>query len=122
MPERAAMRQEHGLVLVLTNLPPEHTARVARALIQERLVACVNALPIQSIYPWQGEVVEEPETTLLLKTTQPTLTALLARLTELHPYSVPEILTFSPQQALALYADWAHQVLSSEAPSPQEPE
>ena len=56
------------MLVVLVTVPPAQAAELARAIVQHRLAACVNTLPSQSAYRWEGEVVEEPETLLLIKT------------------------------------------------------
>lgn len=80
--------------LVLTTLGADTDASVlARALVEERLAACVNVLPpMRSFYRWKGAVEDEREQQLLIKTTPEALEALTARLLELHPYETPELL------------------------------
>jgi periplasmic divalent cation tolerance protein len=113
----AEMREDHTLRVIVSNVPQEDASRIARALVHERLAACVNMLPgLQSVYIWEGEVVEEQETCLLIKTTQDIHLASIARLIELHPYSTPEVLVCTPQAVHALYADWATQVTSPSLP------
>ncbi|WP_242053777.1 divalent cation tolerance protein CutA [Nostoc parmelioides] len=51
--------------IALTNLPPEHGERIARLLVEEHIVDCVNLYPVHSIYSWKGEVCSEAEVTLL---------------------------------------------------------
>ena len=64
--------------------------RIARAAVDERLAACANLLgPIRSIYRWQGEVCDEPEVALILKTTAARSNELTARIRELHSYDGP---------------------------------
>jgi periplasmic divalent cation tolerance protein len=94
--------------LVLSNLPPADADRIASALVEERLAACVNLLPVTSVYRWKGEVCREPETTALIKVAEEGLDALKARLLELHPYELPEILALPIDAAasLAAYVQW----------------
>jgi periplasmic divalent cation tolerance protein len=81
-------------VLVLTTLPAGHdAAALARTLLEERLVACVNVLPaMRSVYRWKGAVEEEDERQVLMKTRRERVPALRIRLRALHPYEVPEFL------------------------------
>lgn len=93
--------------LVLCNCPPEHADRLARALIERRLAACVNALPgVVSTYRWKGEVCVEGETTLLIKTRSDRLEELTEVLVELHPYDVPEVIALPILEGHQPYLDW----------------
>ena len=80
--------------LVISTAPPDRAAELARQLVQERLAACVNILPgARSIYRWQGEICDDREAVLLLKTEAARVAELTARLAELHPYDVPEVVS-----------------------------
>ncbi len=98
----------HAFVLILTTMPPgESAVGLARALVDERLAACVNLLPpMQSVYRWQGEIHQETEHQLLIKTTRESLPALTKRLAELHPYDVPECLVLPIDSASEAYGAW----------------
>jgi len=93
--------------LVLSTCPDADTAaRLARALVDERLAACVSALPgAVSTYRWQGQVEQSSEVQLLIKTSGERLDALTARLAELHPYELPEILAVEAG-GLPAYLAW----------------
>ncbi len=79
--------------VVLCNCPPDHAARIAQAVIEERLAACVNVLPaVESFYEWEGRVERDAESTLLIKTTAAGVPALTARIVALHPYELPEVI------------------------------
>lgn len=95
-------------LLVLNTCPDEATAaRLARALVEERLAACVNRLPLTaSTYRWQGQVVEEAEVLLLIKTASDRYPALAKRLQALHPYQVPEIIALPLCDGLPAYLQW----------------
>jgi periplasmic divalent cation tolerance protein len=94
--------------IVLSNLPPDHADRIASTLVEERLAACVNLLPVTSIYRWKGETCRDSEVTALIKVGEDAVEALKARLKELHPYELPEILAVPIDEAgsLAAYVDW----------------
>jgi len=71
----------------------EEATKIARALVEERLAACVNMLDgCRSVYRWKGEVVDEAEVVLLAKTTSDQFRRLEKRVRELHTYEVPEII------------------------------
>lgn len=98
---------EPGLVLLSTAPSADEAARLARALVEERLAACVNIVPgARSIYRWQGEVCDEPEHLLVIKTTPPRREALVARLLELHPYECPEAIALPIVAGAPGYLSW----------------
>lgn len=81
--------------------------RIGRALVEERLAACINILaPVRSIYRWQGSVETAAEVAAILKTSDRRVDELVARLAELHSYEVPCIVTWPIDKILASYADW----------------
>ncbi|MFJ5380758.1 divalent-cation tolerance protein CutA, partial [Cupriavidus sp. CER94] len=82
--------------MAMTNLPDEASAaRVARAVLEARVAACVNRLaPCQSEYWWQGKLEQAQEWPLLIKTTQGQYAALEAVIRAEHPYDVPELIAW----------------------------
>jgi len=96
------------VLIVLTNCPDEATAeRIRRELVETRLAACINQLgAVRSTYRWQGAVEEATEIPLLIKTTRESYPALEARLHQLHPYSVPEIVAIPVDCGGADYLAW----------------
>lgn len=94
--------------LVITNCPDEETAnRIALAVVEAKLAACVNILPrVQSIYRWQGAVESAVEVPLLIKTTAAAYPALEAAIRESHPYDVPEIIALPITAGLPAYLNW----------------
>ena len=85
---------------------------MARALVEERLAACVQMVPgTQSVYQWKGVVEESVETLLLIKTGPEQLAALQARLHELHNYETPEFLVVEIAGGSDRYLDWLHTCL-----------
>jgi periplasmic divalent cation tolerance protein len=96
--------------LVLTTLGADaDAAALARSLVEERLAACVNILPpMTSVFRWKGAVTEEGEQQLIIKTAPDKVTALEARLRQLHPYEVPEFLVLGTSAGSAAYLAWVH--------------
>jgi len=94
--------------IVLTTVAnPEEAERLGRALVEERLAACVTMIPAaQSIYRWQGKIESTTETLLFIKTGTEQLAALEARLHELHSYEVPEFLVLEVDAVSQPYLDW----------------
>jgi periplasmic divalent cation tolerance protein len=98
------------LLVVLCNCPPADSERLARALVEERLAACVNVIPgVKSFYRWKGELCVDDEHTLLIKTPPARLEELKTRLEALHPYEVPEIVALQSTDVLESYLSWAHE-------------
>ena len=101
-------RRPMPVFLILSACPDADTAqRLARILVEERLAACVSLLPGGvSTYRWQGRVEQATEVHLLAKTPADRRDALMARLAELHPYELPEILAVETAAGLPAYLDW----------------
>ena len=95
-------------MIVLTTLGADaDAATFARTLVEERLAACVNLLPeMTSVYRWKGSVEQERERQLVIKTSEGCLAALEIRLTELHPYEVPEFLVVRAGGGSDRYLAW----------------
>jgi periplasmic divalent cation tolerance protein len=96
------------VLVVLTNCPDAASARrIADALVEQRLAACVNELaPVQSVYRWQGAIERATEVPLLIKCTRERYPALEAAIRALHPYSVPEIIAWPLAAGYAPYLRW----------------
>jgi periplasmic divalent cation tolerance protein len=104
------------VLLVLTNMPDAQSAQaMARQLVEQKLVACVNCLPgVRSVYRWQGAVEEAEEITLLMKTTQTRYPELENAIRHIHPYEVPEIIAMPVNAGWKPYLDWvAHETGTS---------
>ena len=94
--------------MVLLTAPDSHTAeRLARALVEERLAACVNTIPgVRSFYRWEGRLEDADELLLVVKTRADRTAALAARVRELHPYALPEVLELAAAGGSAEYLAW----------------
>ena len=101
-------------VIVLTTLPDEADASAfARALVEERLAACVNVLPpMRSTYRWEGRVEEASERQMVMKTERTRLDALRTRVHELHSYDTPEFLVIPVAGGSERYLEWMSQSLN----------
>eukprot|EP00178_Gracilaria_changii_P001284 TRINITY_DN117_c0_g1_i1.p1 TRINITY_DN117_c0_g1~~TRINITY_DN117_c0_g1_i1.p1 ORF type:complete len:162 (-),score=39.33 TRINITY_DN117_c0_g1_i1:446-931(-) len=97
-----------ALVMAISTVPDEKSAdAIAHALVTERIVACVNAVGgVKSTYVWQGKVERDEERLLLMKTRAALVPKLRARLTELHPYDVPELIVHTIVDGSEPYLDW----------------
>jgi periplasmic divalent cation tolerance protein len=96
------------LCTVFTTFPnAEKAAEAAKTLVQERLIACANLIPqVRSIYRWKGELCDESEVLVVMKSMPQRFNELERRLKELHPYEVPEILQLDVQKAHGPYLEW----------------
>ena len=101
-------------VFVYTTCPSLVEAeRIGKALLERRLAACVNILPgMVSVYSWQGAMESSPESLLLIKTERQAYPRLEARLRELHPYVLPEIIALDIERGLPDYLKWISQCLT----------
>lgn len=95
-------------VIALTTLPADaDAAEFGRTLVDERLAACVNLLPVmESIYRWEGKIEFEAERQLIIKTSRDRVSELWDRVRELHPYEVPEFVVISIVDGNEAYLRW----------------
>jgi periplasmic divalent cation tolerance protein len=98
----------HEYVMVLTTLPADADGPgFARMLVDARLAACVNLLAaMESIYRWEGDVEQETERQVVIKTSKDRVAALWDRVRELHPYDVPEFLVLPIVDGNDAYLKW----------------
>lgn len=104
--------------IVLVTAPDEAVARkLARALVDGRLAACVNLVPrVTSIYRWRDAVEEASEVLLVIKTTTERLPEIERTLAEQHPYDVPECIALVPEHVEATYLSWLVEQVRAETP------
>ena len=100
------MSGKDEFLVVYCTAPQEEADALARALVQERLAACVNIAPVRSCYIWEGKLNFDPEALLIIKTTRGRFEALRKRIVELHSYSLPEIIALPVAEAHQPYLDW----------------
>ena len=96
---------------MLTTTPSREEAQsIAKLLIEEKLAACVQLLPIESFYVWQDKTQNEAEILLLIKTRTVLFDAAVARIKQIHSYTVPEIVAMPFAAGLPGYFEWISQV------------
>jgi periplasmic divalent cation tolerance protein len=97
-----------AVLVVFSTFPTaDKAAEVARTLVTEQLAACVNLVgPVRSIYRWKGEISDDSETLAVIKTTAERFDAMKARLVELHPYEVAEVIALPVEAGHAPYLAW----------------
>lgn len=99
------MAGEHASVYV--TCPNRDTARkIARALLERKLVACANLFPIESMYRWEGEIEEGVEVAMFLKTRREKVEEVTRAVAELHPYEVACAVGFELGAGHAPYYQW----------------
>ena len=95
-------------VIVLTTLPADADGPgFGRTLVEERLAACVNVLPaMESVFRWEGQVEQDTERQVVIKTSRERIVALWDRIRELHPYEVPEFIVLPILDGSDAYLRW----------------
>jgi len=104
----AGRSRNPGVIVVLVTCPsPEVGEKIARAVIEDRLAACVNVVPgLASIYRWEGKVCRDAESLLVIKTRRTKFSALSRRVKALHPYLVPEVIALPVEVGSSPYLSW----------------
>lgn len=89
---------------------PAEAQRIGKQMVEEGLAACVNILqPCRSFYRWEGAIESTTEVPALFKTTMDGADALIARISELHSYSVPALAVWPIAKLPAAYGDWVEE-------------
>jgi len=97
---------EFALVLVTTG-SQEEAERMARALVDSRMAACVNIVPgLRSVYRWEGKIWDEGEFLLLIKTRMALFRQVEGKIKQIHSYEVPEIIAIPIIQGSETYLNW----------------
>ena len=114
-PSEKAPTNPSQLLVVVTTLPSLETAQtLARSLLEKKVAACVQlSNSIQSIYRWEGKVCEESEVLLSAKTTANQWPIISSFIQKKHPYDLPEILAFTPEQYSEQYGAWVSSEVNS---------
>ena len=99
-------------VFLVTVPSMEEGEKIAQALIQEELAACVNIIPeIISIYKWKGNVERDEERILIIKTREEKSEKIIHKIEELHSYDTPECIGFEIDKGSGKYLDWIERVV-----------
>jgi periplasmic divalent cation tolerance protein len=99
------------IVILTTCASEEEAVKIARALVEESLAACVNVVsPVRSIYRWEGKIWDEKEWLLIIKTGRERFEQLESKIKSLHSYSVPEIICLPVVEGSFAYLEWLEEM------------
>ncbi|OAT53889.1 divalent-cation tolerance protein CutA [Providencia heimbachae] len=102
----SSISQQPCIILCTTN-SQESAIKISQHLLNNRLAACVSLLPeIISLYLWKGNITQDKEILLLIKTTQENQLALFKAIKDIHPYETPELIRLDPSQVEDNYLQW----------------
>ena len=96
---------DYGIVLT-TVASKERGIAIANSLLAEKLAACINIVPIESLYTWQGAINQDREWQLIIKTRLDLMAEIKAKITSLHDYEVPEIISLPIISGSSSYMQW----------------
>ncbi|HPS94785.1 MAG TPA: divalent-cation tolerance protein CutA [Deltaproteobacteria bacterium] len=103
--------EKNGHCIVLCTCPTDDdTDRLAQGLVEARLAACVQIMPIRSVYTWKGEIHRDEERLLLIKARTALYPLIEDFITRNHPYEVPEIVRVPVEDGLEKYLNWIDSV------------
>lgn len=107
------IQEFYSIYITTPNLDEART--IGKTLVEERLAACVNFWEgVQSIYHWEGNLIEESECILIAKTNAVNLDELIKRTQELHSYEIPCIVVFPIKTGSDRFLNWIHQEVNNE--------
>lgn len=95
--------------IILCTAPPGGSEKIAKALVEERLAACVNVSQVRSYFYWEGKSCDEPEELMIIKTVMKHVERLKSRIKELHSYELPEIIVVPIAAGDERYLQWIDQ-------------
>lgn len=103
----------HEIVVLVTAASKEEASQIAGQLVEEKLAACANIIPgVRSIFSWRGEICDESEVLLIIKTTRKNLSLLVEMVEEIHSYEVPEIIALPIVGGSEAYLSWLNEEVS----------
>jgi periplasmic divalent cation tolerance protein len=100
---------KNSLILVYVTCPPVDAERVAEILVNDKLAACVNIVPVKSVYNWEGKLNRDDEAMLIIKSKSAVYPDLEAKILAIHPYDVPEIAAVKAEAVQADYLNWVNE-------------
>ncbi|MDD1720154.1 MAG: divalent-cation tolerance protein CutA [Methanoregulaceae archaeon] len=100
------MSGENDIVVLFSTAPPGGAGPIAKSVVEKRLAACVNILPVQSVFRWKGDIQEEAEELMIVKTRKQLVPALTAEVKRLHTYEIPEVIVLPVDGGYPAYLEW----------------
>lgn len=97
------------ICVIYSTVPPARSADLAQRLLEKNLVACVNILPVRSLYRWKGESCDDEEHLLIIKTRKSLADKVICTLKSMHPYEVPEIIALPVIAGHEPYLSWVYE-------------
>ncbi|MBI5958102.1 MAG: divalent-cation tolerance protein CutA [Chloroflexi bacterium] len=94
------------LVVLVTASSSAQARRIARRLLQSKLAACVNMIPVESMFLWKGEIQEEEEVLMVIKTRSEAFDELMNAVKSMHTYDTPEIIAMPVVMGSREYLKW----------------
>jgi periplasmic divalent cation tolerance protein len=99
--------REHYIIVITTTPSKIEAEKIAKTLLEERLIACANIIgPVQSLFWWQGKIDEAQEHLILMKTIKDLFSKLSGKVKALHSYQVPEIIAMPIVEGFKPYLEW----------------
>jgi len=95
-----------GLVIIFSTASESEAPHIAQALVMQQLAACVNILPVTSVYRWQGDLCKDRESLLVIKTVQGSAETVIQEIRRLHSYELPEMLVIPVTGGYPPYLEW----------------
>ena len=115
LPEEEEIAMSEISIVFVTAGSEEEAATIGRTLVEEHLAACANIVPrIRSIYRWKGQIYDEQEFLIIIKTRTSHFRMLQERVKKLHSYEVPEIISLPISNGLPQYLEWVIEEVNSE--------
>ncbi len=102
-----------NIIVYVTVGNMEEATKIARTLVEKALAACVGMIPQTSIYRWKGEIVEDSEVLLIIKTQTGKFARLSEAVLELHSYEVPEIISVDIKEGHEAYLKWMNESIKA---------
>ena len=99
---------EKEICVIFSTVPPDRSAAMVSKLIGSRLAACVNIVPVRSLYRWKGELCDDGEHLLIIKARNSLAGEVVKAIRMVHPYEVPEIIVLPVITGHAPYIDWVY--------------
>ena len=100
---------KHEFCVLFCTASEAESAKIAKTLVEERLAACVNITAVQSHYQWQGELCEDNEALLIIKTEKSRVDTIINRIKDVHSYDVPEIVALPIIAGYEKYLEWVEE-------------